>query len=129
MFSRKSHNINNLRLTITLVLLFLFTYNSLHGLIKPFDSTFHAGLSPSGTTAYVYINTPQSPTTSSWIPILNFSKFSFFNNFYKELVKTRLLDQIIAISEKIEFTRSIIKPPGFYNYFAKRDNDEDPVLS
>jgi hypothetical protein len=97
--------------------------------MKPYDSIFHSGLSPSGTTAYVYINTPQSPTISSWIPILNFSKFRFFDNYYKELVQTRLLDQIIAISEKIEFTRTIIKPPGFYNYFAKRDTDEDPVLS
>jgi hypothetical protein len=90
---------------------------------------FHSGLSPSGTTAYVYINTPQSPTISSWIPILSFSKFSFFNNYYKELVQKRLLNQIISVSEKIEFTRSIIKPPGFYNYFAKRETDEDPVLS
>lgn len=127
MFSQKGHIINNLKLTISLVLLILFTYNSLHGLLKPFDSIFQSGLSPSCTTAYVYINSPQSPTISSWIPILNFSKFSFFNNYYKELVQTRLLDQIIAISEKIEFTRSIIKPPGFYNYFAKRDTDEDPV--
>ena len=129
MFSLKRHKINNLKLTISLVLLILFTYNSLIGLMKPYDSIFHSGLSPSGTTAYVYINTPQSPTISSWIPILNFSKFRFFNNYYKELVQTRLLDQIIAISEKIEFIRTIIKPPGFYNYFAKRDTDEDPVLS
>jgi hypothetical protein len=94
-----------------------------------YDSVHHSGLSPFGTTSYVYINTPQSPTINSWIPILNFSKFNFFNNHYKEIVQTRLLDQIIAISEKIEFTRTIIKPPGFYNYFAKRETDEDPVLS
>ena len=129
MFSQKRHKINYLKLTISFVLLILFTFNSLHGLMKPFDSIFHSGLSPSGTTAYVYINTPQSPTINSWIPILNFSKFSFFNNYYKELVQTRLLDQIIAISEKIEYTRTIIKPPGFCNYFAKRDTDEVPVLS
>lgn len=129
MFSQKGHKINNLKLTISVVLLILFTNNSLYGLLKPYDSTFQSGFSPSGTTAYVYINSPQSPTISSWIPILNFSKFSFFNNYYKELVQKRLLTQIIAISEKIEFSRSIIKPPGFYNYFAKKDSDEDPVLS
>jgi hypothetical protein len=97
--------------------------------MKPYESLFHSGFFPSGTTAYVYVNTPQSLTLNSWIPILNFSKFSLFNNYYKELVQTRLLDQIISVSEKIEFTRTIIKPPGFYNYFAKRDTDEDPVLS
>jgi len=129
MFSQKRHKINYLRLSISLVLLFLFTYNSWNGLLKPYDSVQHSGLSPFGPTAYVYINSPQSPTINSWIPILNFSKVNSFSNYYKELVQTRLLDQIIAISEKIEFTRTIIKPPGFYNYFARRETDEDPVLS
>jgi hypothetical protein len=97
--------------------------------MKPYDSVHHSGLSPFGTNSYVYINSPQPPTINSWVPILNFSKFNFFNNYYKELVQTRLLDQIIAVSEKIEFTRSIIKPPGFCIYFSKRETDEDPVLS
>ncbi len=97
--------------------------------MKPYDSAYHSGLTPFGTTSFVYINTPQSPTINSWIPILNCSKFNFFNNYYKELIRTRLLDQIIAISEKIEFSRTIIKPPGFYNHFSKRESDEDPVLS
>ena len=129
MFSQKGHKINYLRLSISLVLSILFTYNSWYGLMKPCDSVFHSGLSPFGTTSYVYINSPQPTTTNSWIPILNFSKFNFFNNYYNELVQTRLLDQIIAISKKIEFSRTIIKPPGFYNYFAKRETDEDSVLS
>jgi len=129
MFSQKGHKINYLRLSMSLVLLILFTYNSWNGLIKPYDSMHHSGLSPFGTTSYVYINSPQPPTINSWVPILNFSKFNFFNNYYKELVQTRLLDQIIAVSEKIEFTRSIIKPPGFCNYFSKRETDGDPVLS
>jgi hypothetical protein len=129
MFSQKRHKINYLRLSISLVLLILFTSNSWNGLLKPCYTVQHSGLSPFGTTAYVYINSPQPPTINSWIPVLNFSKVNFFNNYYKELVQTRLLDQIIAISEKIEFTRTIIKPPGFYNYFAKRETDEDPVLS
>lgn len=129
MFSQKGHKINYLKLSISLVLSILFTYNSWSGLMMTYDSVHHSGLSPFGTTSYVYINTPQSPTINSWIPILNFSMFNFFNNHYKEIVQTRLLDQIIAISEKIEFTRTIIKPPGFYNYFAKRETDEDPVLS
>ena len=129
MFSQKGHKINYLKLSISLVLSILFTYNSWNGLMKPYDSVHHSGLSPFGATSYVYINSPQPPTLNSWILILNFSKFNFFNSYYKELVQTRLLDQIIAISEKTEFTRSIIKPPGFYNYFAKRETDEEPVLS
>jgi hypothetical protein len=129
MFSQKEHKINYLKLSISLVFIFLFTYNSWNGLIKPYDSVHHSGLSPFGTTSYVYIYTPQPPTINSWIPVLNCSKFNFFHNYYKELVQTRLLDQIIAISEKIEFAITIIKPPGFYNFFAKRETDEDPVLS
>ena len=129
MLSQNGHKINYLKLSISLVLLILFTYNSWNVLMKSNDSVHHSGLSPFGTTSYVYINSPQPPTINSWIPILNFSKFNFFNNYYKELVQTRLLDQIIAISEKIELTRSIIRPPGFCNYFAKRETDEGPVLS
>jgi hypothetical protein len=129
MFSQKGHKITYLKLSISLVLSILFTYNTWNGLVKPFDSVNHSGLSPFDTISYVYINSPQPPTINSWIPILNSSKFNFFNNYYKELVQTRLLDQIIAISEKIEFATTIIKPPGFYNYFAKRETDEDPVLS
>jgi hypothetical protein len=97
--------------------------------MNPYDSVHHSGLSPFGATSNGCINAPQSPTVNNWIPILNFSKFGLFNNFYKELVQTRLLDQIISISEKIEFKRTIIKPPGFYNYFAKRETDDDPILS
>jgi hypothetical protein len=129
MFSQKGHKITYLKLSISLVLSILFTYNSWNGLMKPCDSVNHSGLSPFSTTSYVYINAPQPPTINSWIPILNCSKFNFFNNYYKELVQTRLLNQIIAISQKIEFAITNIKPPGFYNYFAKRETDEDSVLS
>jgi hypothetical protein len=129
MFSQKRHKINYLKLTISLALLILFTYNSWNGLMKPYDSVLHSGLSPFGSTSFLYINSPQSPTINSWIPILNFTKFNSLYNYYKELVQTRLLDQIIAISEKIEFTRSIIKPPGFSIYFSQGETDEDPFLS
>ena len=129
MFLQKGHKINYLKLPISVVLLVLFTYNSWNVLMNSNDSVNHSGFSPFRSTLYVYINSPQTPTINSWIPILNFSKFNFFNNYYKELVQTRLLNQIITISEKIEFTKSIIKPPGFCNYFSKRETDEDPVLS
>jgi hypothetical protein len=129
MFLQKGYKINYLKLSISLVLSILFTYNSWNGLLKSTDSVQHSGLSPFGTTLYVYINCPQPPIINSWTPILNFSKFNFFNNYYKELVQTRLLDKIITVSEKIESTRSIIKPPGFCIYFSKRETDEDPVLS
>ena len=129
MISQKGHKINYLKLSISLVLSILFTYNSWCGLMSTYDFVHHSGLSPFGTNSYVYVNGPQPSTINSWIPILNFSKFNFLNNYYKELVQTRLLEQIIAISEKIELTRSIIRPPGFCNYFAKRETDEGPVLS
>ena len=129
MFLQKRHKINYLKLSISLVLSILFTYNSWNGLMKPYDSLHASGLSPSGTSLYVNINTPQPPTISSWVPILNSSQFNFVNNYYKELVKARQLDQIIAKSKKIKFAITIIKPPGFYNYFVKRETDEHPVLS
>ena len=129
MFSQKKHKINNFKLAISVVLLVLFTYNSWNGLLKPDVYLHHSGLPPFGTNSYIFINSPQPPTINSWNPILNFIKFNSFNNHFKELVQTRLLDQIIAISEKIKFTRTIIKPPGFYKYFAKRETDDDPVLS
>jgi hypothetical protein len=129
MLSQKGHKTNYLKLSISLVLAILFTYNSWSGLMSAYDFVNHSGLSPVGTNSYVYINSSQSSAINSWIPTLNFSKVNFINNYYKELVQTRLLEQVIAISEKIELTRSIIKPPGFCNYFSKRESDEDPVLS
>jgi hypothetical protein len=129
MFLQKEYKINNLKLSISLVLLILFTYNSCNGLMNPNDSVHHFGHSPFGATSNVYINAPQSSTINNCIPVLNFSKFKLFNNYYKELVQTSLLGQIIAISEKISFTRTIIKPPGFYHYFSKRETDEDLILS
>jgi hypothetical protein len=129
MYSQKRHKINYLKLPISIVLLILFAYNSYNGLKNPYDSLLHSGLFPFGATYNVYVNAPQSSTINNCIPLLNFSKFYLFNNYYKELVQTSLLGQIIAISEKISFTRTIIKPPGFYYYFSKRETDEDLILS
>jgi hypothetical protein len=129
MFLQEGHKTNYLKLSISLVLSILFTYNSWCGVMSTYDFVHPSGLSPFGANSYVYVCGPQSSTINSWISILNFSKFNIFNNTHKESVQTRLLNQIITISEKIKVTKSIIKPPGFCNYFSKRETDDVPVLS
>lgn len=128
MFTQKVHKINFLKLSVSVVLTFFFTFNAWNGLIKPPDSLHHSGFTPFRTSSYVYINTPERPTINSWIQILNCSKFHFYNNYFYELVQKRLLNQIIASSQKFDFALIVIKPPGSYNYFSKRERDEDPVL-
>jgi hypothetical protein len=120
--SQNKYRIKHLKILISIVLLILLTYNSINGLFKPNIFVQHAGLSSNKTTE-TFIAIPQLTIITNWVPLLSSHRLNLCNNYYQELVRTRLLVQNIAVIKKTEIKISGFQPPGFYHYFARSDVD------
>jgi hypothetical protein len=129
MFYRKRNRTRFLKVSFSIILLFLFTISSWKGIIKPNDSIKFSKHLTSNSSLVLYINSPQVPIISSWTPLLKSFEFKLAASIYNELIINRLSVQRIEVFKKIEFAISYNKPPGFYLFFAKRETDDYPVLS
>jgi hypothetical protein len=129
MIRQNKHKIKYLGLTILIVLCFLFAFTFFESLIEPTNKTLHHELASVQSSAIILNKIQQPSLNKNWAPKFDNSNFRLFNEHIKLVINNRLINQKIIVLQKVELSIIVIKPPGFYFHYLRRNTEDLPILS